>query len=458
MADTSPIVRWSLSQTCKLRDADSLADPCVAMQQTSGAQTYARLSSDPSHGFGVFGDICVTSSVHATSLDHKSTRNRPTIYLPCSGFVISDEFRPLGGAAGLREMCRNCPANTHPNNPAGCTGTLYQHPDRPETQAQLESILSRLGLASDFADHFPAATPLWYGLWARSPLSPRAAQLLGTIISTMHDDDANEPASDPRHHRHLADLTAFVRATDLAARHHLPLHVSLAPLGHTDFGIYTVFPHCPFCKAPAQLPRWRRQHPTQLHTCPTCGTRYSPAETSSQERMSLDDDRTELRHILGPKRYDDFATSCLIQSGLTESQARDALAAHHAWEHARDARIAQDQDRARRQSQFLHSTLFAGLHPTHDDDPEADEHTDVADKLPYFSADDFATVLRRCTDQGIKVLMMFHKSQSEHLDRHETRRLPDPTAVFSKWRAEGCNERFAAFFKVPDSLLPPPTP
>src|SRR5262249_5925396 len=59
------------------------------------------------------------------------------------------------------------------------------------------------------------------------------------------------------------DIRHFLNALEAAIRWELPVHVSLAPLGHTDFGWYTVFPHCPRCKANAPVGRWKERYPKE---------------------------------------------------------------------------------------------------------------------------------------------------------------------------------------------------
>ena len=42
---------------------------------------------------------------------------------------------------------------------------------------------------------------------------------------------------------------------------------------------------------------------------------------------------------------------------------------------------------------------------------------------------------------------------SGELDRSEWRELTDPLTVLAKWKEEGCQEKFYAAFRVPDTLI-----
>jgi hypothetical protein len=403
--------------------------------------------------------VCVTS--YTTAQAPERLKDRSFTY-PCDGFVIPDAFRDLGGAAGVLAMCGACPANAHPDRPAGCAGTLYQYPESAETQEQLERIIDRLGLADAVADAFPPTTPIWYGLWARSPLSPPAVRLLRTIIAAMRDEDARETGT--VRERHLPKLDRFVRAAELAEERDLGLHVSMAPPGHTDFGWYTVFPHCPFCKAAARLERWKRSYPTRLYACHACGTQYPPAETASSTRD--DYDRTDLRDVLD-QRFTAFAASYLRAQGASEAEAAEIVESHEAWEREREERLERDRREARRQDRYIRAVLYAGLHPTYerdddqdDDDDEQGEATDArtgsADEetgMAWFDAAEFAELLRRCQDRGVKVTWMFHRSASEELERSRSRLLARPLEVLAKWQAEGCREKFGAALRVAKEVL-----
>jgi hypothetical protein len=460
MADTIQIVRWAIRQGCRLRADDAVVEPSAALSAVGAAQTYAGYLGATSDGFGVFGDVCVTGYTFAKGpKDRKGNSYR----YPSDGFVISETFKDLGGVDGLGAMCRQCPANGTHDRPAGCAGTLYQRPFSDETQEQLERIIDRLGLSAEFAEVFPQTTPIWYGLWARSPVSRPAMRLLRLIIAAIYEEDAAAPEEMSR--THLPELAAFVRAVRVAEERGLELRVSMAPPGHTDLGWYTVFPHCPFCKAEARLERWRRSYPTQLYVCEVCGTAYPPSEMASSTRDRYD--RRELSEILGT-RFRAFAKIYLQSFGATPAEADRIIDAQEAWERERKASIERDRLEARRQERYVRSVLYAGLHPSYDDDDEAndvekpaepgkgdagDDDNNKQTGFALFDAAEFAELLRRCHERGVKVTLMFHRSTSEDLDRWTFRAILKPLDVLAKWQSEGCGEKFGAGMQVPKAIL-----
>jgi len=309
MADTLQSVQWALTQTCRLRGEAARDDVVHAIQSVARSQTYASLLGKQGENFGIFGDVCVTSWSPNSA---KLPGTQDYVPYPGSGFVISDEFKQAGGAAELVAMCARCPANTTDDHPAGCVGSLDYRPDSPDLQNQLQRIISRLGIEAAIRDAFLPTNPIWYGLWARSPLSSAAIPLIGAIVNALREEDSSN----------ANDLTALVRATELAQEHRLPLHVRMPPPGHTDLGWYTIFPHCPTCKAEAKLPRWRRKYPPN-HVCHVCGTGYSPPATESSTEDAWS--REELRDLLGQQRFQRFAIEYLMQTAQLDENTAAAI-------------------------------------------------------------------------------------------------------------------------------------
>jgi hypothetical protein len=301
---------WALEETCTLRRPGEARWPREAIDAVARARAFSDSLRNKASGFGIFGDVYVSG--HTFGHRPKSEKKQPSPPYPSSGFLISEEFGSLEGPSGLFAMCGKCRANTTSNEIAGCCGTLSQWPDSPETEDQIRSIISRLRLERELEESFPRTTPIWYGLWAVSPVPSRSLGLLRTIISTMRDEDAREMEIRQKvDKRQLQDFALFAMAAEIAEQRNIPLHVVLLPLGHTDFGIYTTFPHCPFCKAAARIERWQRKYPAELYDCRVCGRRYSPAETASSRRMEYEQD--ELRDLLGPSRFVGFAKVRLLR-------------------------------------------------------------------------------------------------------------------------------------------------
>ena len=221
------------------------------------ARAYSHGLRTREHGFGVFGDVYVSSTTSSRLPGAKPERPKFGPPYPVSGFLVSEEFKQFGGPEQLFSMCHVCPANVHAHEIASCAGDIFQWPESPDTEVQLQSIISRLGLERDFQECFPATRPLWYGLWAVSPVPIKALPLLRTLLSEILAEDKREmTALGKVDHDQLGQFSTLIAAIDRSEANGVPLHVELLPLGHTDFGIYTIFPHCPLCKATARVGRW----------------------------------------------------------------------------------------------------------------------------------------------------------------------------------------------------------
>ena len=451
MADTLQAVTWTLAQSCALRrDGPAVTDPVGAIMCVRGAQLYSRYRRRREHGFGIFGDVCVTSHTSATV---PAGVEPPHAAYPCGGFVIRDEFAPLGGADRLVAMCASCPANTSGDDPAGCAGSFYESPGSAQLQRRLERIIARHRLRREFADYFLPTTPLWYGLWARSPLCLESVMLLRILIRDWCDVERAEDEADadaPYRQHHFDDLRAFVRAAGLAQRHGLDLHVRLAPPGHTDLGYVTTFPHCPVCKAMADVQRWQRQYPKELHRCRACGHEYSPAETASSVRDDEPWGDPDLRETLGGERFVELAKRYLVAHHVSPSAADAITAATEAREDERRREAERERDRLRLQDRYVREVLFRGFQPHY---PEGDDVDPIEPSAAArFDAGEFARLLDRCHAIGIKVQYMVHESASPDLKRIEWTPIW-PRRLLKKWIAQGCREEFGAGFKVRDEQL-----
>src|SRR5262249_40758642 len=149
-----------------------------------------------------------------------------------------------------------------------CFGYLDVWPDSEELDRQLWDIIRERDLEQRLRSVFQVTTPLWYGFWINSPLRRGQAQFLPELLGA-----ACHP-NDPQDER----VRHFLNALEAAVRWELPVHVALAPLGHTDLGWYTVFPHCPRCKANAPVGRWQETYTAELHQCRACGHTFNPNE------------------------------------------------------------------------------------------------------------------------------------------------------------------------------------
>ncbi len=363
---------------------------------------------------------------------------------PSSGFIVSQEFRNVGGVVGLTELCRACPANATPEGLAGCAGLLWEDPESANLQEQLERIIAGLELQADVAEVFPKMELWWFSFWPRSPLSPQASSLLRRILAEKLQEDKECSSGRPQHR--IDRLETFVKALRLAQEHQLSLHVEMGVPGHTDFGYYTVFPHCPYCKAEARIKRWQRHYPTEPYDCPVCATQYVPAGTASTtaDDMELPD----LRELIGRVQFPSFAKTYLKQQGLGDLEAAKIVFATEQREAERQRTIAEARRKESRRQAYVMQVLFAGLHP------ESDEPVSLNEcDSQLFSADEFRTLLFRCQANGVKLSFMRHASANEVADRCVSQVVKKPQQLFDQWRSEGCNERFGANYLVPDKVL-----
>jgi transposase-like protein len=465
MSDTMQIVQWTLEHSCPLRAGEAIRDPLAASSAVGDAHHVGRTLSKTDGRFGIFGGIYVTSVTMATlpqrlgkgrsAVDHLLNRNKndPCGDYPNGGEIVSEMFKEVGGIAGLRAMCRDCPVNVGRPLPAGCVGRIWQRPWSEETQEHLESIISRLGLAPAIAEHFLPTTPIWFGLWARSPLSPQAAGYLITLLNELaqaRKDDGLAPGW-------REEFDQFLAAARIAEAGHATLHVEFLSPGHMDLGWHTIYPHCPRCKTEAELPRWKRKYPVAHYACKVCGQSYSPAEQHSASRMKSPE-RPDLRKMLGAEAFRAFARQYLLARGMSPADAVETVELSEAAEIQRQANFARTQRESEAHWRYIEQSLYAGLRLESLIDPDDPE----AVLAKGFRSVDFDKLLRRAAERGIKTVSMSHSSTSEEMDRHisarmglprETKEDFAPLDVFQKWKTEGCDGIFAAHFKVPEALI-----
>jgi hypothetical protein len=201
----------------------------------------------------------------------------------------------VGSLPAARDVCARCAANAFDppaERMAGCCGWLPFNPDDPALEKQLSAALHEPGLRRRFDTVFLPTTPLWYGLWATSPLMPEQLELLPRVLPQRppHGPDLDQ------------DVLRFHRACALALRHGLTVRVILPPPGHTDLGWDTTFPHCPRCKK-GTGERWEKQYSTRRSTCRDCGFDFVPAETASSEQSPPYDDKDSLERMVSPESY-----------------------------------------------------------------------------------------------------------------------------------------------------------
>lgn len=308
MADTRQVVNWSLERKCNFRAGDDWFLPNETYRQLSDLRTLARAHADDR----VVDGICVTG--WTIGRDNSGGYHE----IPVSGFPIEDRVHRYGGIAEVHKTCGECEANADSmldTRIAGCFGYLEVSPDSPELDEQLWKIIDERDLGDRLKSTFLVTTPLWYGFWIESPLRRLHAELLHELLDAACDHD------DPRD----KDVVHFLNALQAAINWELPVHVSLAPLGHSDFGWHTVFPHCPRCKANAPVGRWQKEFPNDPYQCKVCAHIFNPNEHHSSKRDNYEWDANSLKDQLGERGYEDFTKRFLLHRGCAEQQVKEII-------------------------------------------------------------------------------------------------------------------------------------
>jgi hypothetical protein len=286
MSDTYQIVRWALERPCPFRSGDQWFLPHRTCSQLADLRTVACTAAQGR----VFKGICVTSWW--------------VQQIPMTGFRVEDRLRSIGGLSQAWKICGKCEANTKAEDAidiAGCFGWLCAEPSSQE----LQHVLKDRKIEQQFFAAFPLTSPIWYGLWINSPLRTSQVELLHELLQGVFDQSQGQNR-DKRH---------FLNALQAAREQHLPLHVSLAPPGHIDFGWYTVFPHCPRCKAETPLERWQSSYPKEPHSCRVCRHVFIPAEHHKSERYEEESESNKLEQQMGTEAYWQFVRAYLLHQG-----------------------------------------------------------------------------------------------------------------------------------------------
>jgi formylglycine-generating enzyme required for sulfatase activity len=308
MADTRQIVKWSIERKCAFRSGEKWFLPDETYEQLASLRNIASAHSDGR----VVNGICVTSWTSAQD----SAKNSHNI--PHSGFRIDDRLKSYGGLKAVTATCQACEANAKTElglDIGGCFGHLDIWPDSKEFDDQLWEIIHERNLEDRLRAAFPVTDPLWYGFWINSPLRRLQAEFLYELLDAACDYD--EP--------HDEDVRHFLKALEIAVRWELPIHTSFLPLGHVDLGWYTIFPHCPRCKANAPVGRWKESFQTEPYQCQVCNYTFNPDEHHSSEQDDRDWDADSLEKQLGNEAYESFVKEFLICRGCSPDQADDVI-------------------------------------------------------------------------------------------------------------------------------------
>lgn len=466
MADTRQVISWTLAYACPLRQGAAVEEISAAQTAVAPAHTYSCAVKSKDERFCVHEGILITSLMNAA---HPPRMEQPVrrpwwkrllmkapefVIPPCcdyphTGIPMEDLLAKSGGEEQLA-ICARCPANAQRPAAAGCTGLLTIEPWSKALDEELGRIVANRKLKAVVAEEFVATRPRWFGLWARPVLTPRGAGALATILQELM---AVKPHNEEAVYRE-EQMAALRGAAEIAAAGAIKLCVAIAPPGHTDFGFYTIFAHCPRCKAEADLKRWKGGYPTTPYVCKVCGEGYIPAEQASSEKDGWEPEKS-LRETLGVERFKTFAQTYLLRRGMSERDAEETVACCEAREKrwAETAALAHQQEVLRQR--YIREVLYAGL-PEEVIPPGRD-----GDAPPGLRADAFEALLERCRARGVRVWLMKHFSPSQGMDRPPEAMLKkmlrhaefSPEKLLREWRAEGCCDLFTAWLAIPEEVL-----
>jgi hypothetical protein len=325
MADTLQLLQWALARRCQLRTGADWQSPTAAWRQLGGIRTVCSAAA----AGRIIDDICVTS------ITYSGCRDVGPVELPCDGQPVATLIGAADDLAQVRAMCGVCEANVAAPAGAeqlvGCWGSVTLSPQRDGLDRALRRAVRQTAQQAAVRELFPQTSPMWFGLWIESPLTPAQCSVLRTLLTAPSVRDyirSLRPGVDVGATSDLQrDVDTFVAALRLSCEQGLPIHVLLPPPGHTDFGIYTTFPHCQRCKAESHLSRWRRQYPDRQVRCRVCGERYNPHETHARAEMADRDDEMWQadadfqRRYLTARGHDDDQVAAVLRWEAEKQQA-----------------------------------------------------------------------------------------------------------------------------------------
>lgn len=236
--DTPEFVIWAIEFGCLVRGQQDGRDPDKTERQLRAA----RAVSDATREGRLFEGFCVA---------------------PPLAFRASDALDVYGGLDAVESACRSCPANVLASIDAqawaGCFGIIALRDDEAAMHAAIERVLDERRLGDEFALHFEATAPRWYGLWMR-PIAARPALLMLAQLCEGWKMDSAATANG------IAELLA---AANAAASQGLRIHAALYPRGRVENKRWRLVPHCARCRAPWPEPGARQ--------CRVCGGVGRPA-------------------------------------------------------------------------------------------------------------------------------------------------------------------------------------
>lgn len=228
LGDTPPFMTWSLRHDCRLKQHCDVADP----QRVERALRTIRAASSARSEMRVVGE---GQDAFAYQLGEDQELRI---------FRLDEVSRVHGEFGSIEELCQQCPANLD-SFAAGCFGMLLQNefPDIPDVSRFESSSMAdaQLGMVP--------TNPGWFGLWTLPTWGKIQIEFLLNLLNQVEMPE-NE------------NLQRFVNALERAGDSAMQIDIQSFPSGHSDGYVWTLFEHCPDCRADMR---------TDASTCRVCG-------------------------------------------------------------------------------------------------------------------------------------------------------------------------------------------
>ncbi len=300
---------WALKATCAVRPKARGSSPAEAMRLTRPLRRVVHAHQRRNLVNGVY--------VVSSSLKY---RGGVFVEVPRRVCRVGDLLNPYGGLSAVTAMCEACPANSTRDikgGLAGCCGRLDISPEDVELDRRLREAILAAERYQAWKRAFKPTTPVWFGFWMQSPLMQEQSRLLFDVFIRAFAGERGR------------GIPRFLGALRTAATSGVPLEVSLSPPGIRDAGFTTVFPHCPACKAEANVgPRYHDVYPPEPYECPVCHHTYFPVATHQVEiEDGLNNPMAgDIDKVLSPEEARAFLRVWMVRSGASDEEI-DALIA-----------------------------------------------------------------------------------------------------------------------------------
>ncbi|MCH8043264.1 MAG: hypothetical protein IID44_06050 [Planctomycetes bacterium] len=221
LSATPEHVRWSLAHACPLRDGDDWQRPDRTERQL---RPLRELGEAQLEGRCIDG-ICITPETAGGGVSPDDLW----------GFSAEEVAQAYGGLDHVKELCRECPANTTVQL-AGCFGCFNVPAPAAEFHEAVEAVLREDDLREPFDAAFSRTRPRWYAMWIDEVADAEQLKMLRRVAAGLV---ARNPS-----------LSELLRSIEVSIETSVPLHVTLVPGGQHEGHRWTVDAHCWRCKAP----------------------------------------------------------------------------------------------------------------------------------------------------------------------------------------------------------------